>query len=98
MLYDAAARKAHFSPLAPDGSYRPYEIRNIVDRIGGGDSLAAGLVYALNTPAWSDPARAVAFAVAASCLKHSIPGDYNAVTLAEVESLVRGNGSGRVNR
>lgn len=98
MLYDAAAKKAHFAPLAPDGSYRPYEIRHIVDRIGGGDSFAAGLIYALNTPAWSDPARAVAFAVAASCLKHSVHGDYNDVTAAEVEALARGNASGRVSR
>ncbi len=97
MLYDVTAA-AHFAPLAPDGSYRPYEIRHIVDRIGGGDSFAAGLIYALNTPAWSDPARAVAFAVAASCLKHSIPGDYNAVSAAEVEALARGNASGRVSR
>ena len=98
MLYDVTAAAAHFAPLAPDGSYRPYEIRHIVDRIGGGDSFAAGLIYALNTPAWSDPARAVAFAVAASCLKHSIPGDYNAVSAAEVEALARGNASGRVSR
>ena len=98
MLYDAAAKAAHFAPLAPDGAYRPYEIRHIVDRIGGGDSFAAGLIYALNTPAWSAPDKAVAFAVAASCLKHSIPGDYNAVSAAEVEALARGNASGRVSR
>lgn len=98
MLYDTAARKAHFAPLAPDGSYRPYEIRAIVDRIGGGDSFSAGLVYALNTPALADPARAVAFAAAASCLKHSIPGDFNDVSVAEVEALAAGNASGRVNR
>lgn len=98
MLYDAAARKAHFAPLAPDGAYRPYEIRNIVDRIGGGDSFSAGLVYALNTPAWSTPDKAIAFAVAASCLKHTIYGDYNDVTVAEVENLARGNASGRVSR
>ena len=49
-------------------------------------------------PAWSDPAKAVSFAAAASCLKHSIPGDYNFVSLAEVESLARGNASGRVSR
>ena len=98
MLYDAAAKKAHFAPLAPDGAYRPYEIRHIVDRIGGGDSFSAGLIYALNSPGWSDPAKAVAFAAAASCLKHSIPGDYNAVSAAEVEALARGNASGRVSR
>ena len=98
MLCDAAAKEAHFAPLAPDGSYRPYEIRHIVDRIGGGDSFAAGLIYALNTPEWSDPARAVAFAVAASCLKHTVRGDYNDATASEVEALARGNASGRVSR
>ena len=98
MLYDAASRKAHFAPLAPDGSYRPHEIRAIVDRIGGGDAFSAGLVFALNDPEWSDPAKAVAFAAAAGCLKHSVPGDYNDATRAEVEALARGNASGRVNR
>ena len=98
MLYDARARKPHFAPLAPDGSYRPYEIRAIVDRIGGGDSFSGGLIYALNTPEWSAPEKAVAFAVAASCLKHSIYGDYNYVTVAEVEALAKGNASGRVSR
>ena len=98
MLYDTAARKAHFAPLAPDGSYRPYEIRSIVDRIGGGDSFSGGLIYALNSDDWSEPGKAVAFAVAASCLKHSIYGDFNFVTKAEVESLARGNAAGRVSR
>jgi len=98
MLYDTAARKAHFAPLAPDGTYRPYEIRAIVDRIGGGDSFSGGLIFALNTPEWAAPEKAVAFAVAASCLKHSISGDYNYVTRAEVESLAGGNAAGRVSR
>jgi len=79
--------KAHFS--------RRYDIR-IVDRVGGGDSFAAGLVYALGK---KKPAQeAIEFAVAASCLKHSISGDYNLVRLPEVEALLAGDGSGRVQR
>ena len=69
-----------------------------MDRIGGGDSFSGGLIYALNTPEWSAPGKAVAFAVAASCLKHSSYGDYNYVTATEVESLARGNAAGRVSR
>lgn len=98
MLFDAVTKKAHFAPLSEKGEYTPYEIRAIVDRIGGGDSFSAGLIFALNTPEWSEPSKAVAFAVAASCLKHSINGDYNYVTRAEVESLAKGNASGRVSR
>jgi len=98
MLYDVRANHSHFAPLASDGSYRPYEIQPIVDRIGGGDSFCAGLIYALNTPEWSAPDRALAFAVAASALKHTIPGDYNRATAAEVAALANGNASGRVSR
>lgn len=75
---------------------RHYEIRDIVDRVGGGDAFAGGLIYGLqNQP---DPEWAVNFAVAASCLKHSIPGDFNRITRAEVETLMKGDGSGRVQR
>ena len=98
MLYDCAARKAHFAPLDADGRYAPYEIRDIVDRFGGGDSFCAGLIYALNTPELADPATAVRFAVAASALKHTIPGDYNFSSLSEVRALMDGNTSGRVKR
>lgn len=98
MLYDAAAREAHFAPLDRDGQYRPYEIRNIVDRVGAGDSFAAGLIYALDSPKHSTPPAALRFAVAASCLKHSIPGDLNFATLAEIEGLAAGQASGRVQR
>lgn len=75
---------------------RHYEITDIVDRVGGGDSFAAGLIYGLL--AFGDDERALEFAAAASCLKHSIPGDYNRVTVAEVEALVKGEASGRVQR
>ncbi len=98
MLYDAAGKQAHFAPLAADGAYRPYEIRNIVDRVGGGDSFGAALIFALNTPGLAAPAKAISFAVAASCLAHSIYGDFNFSTRAEVESLMAGSASGRVIR
>jgi 2-dehydro-3-deoxygluconokinase len=72
-----------------------YEVR-VVDRIGAGDSFAAGLVYGLISG--RAPADALNFAVAASALKHSIPGDFNRASVAEVERLARGDASGRVQR
>jgi 2-dehydro-3-deoxygluconokinase len=74
-----------------------YDIPDIVDRVGAGDSFAAGLIYALNRTNL-DPQRSLEFAVAASALKHSILGDFNLVTVAEVEALAAGNASGRVSR
>jgi len=73
-----------------------YEINDIVDRVGGGDAFTAGLIYGLVTGL--SPQETVEFAAAASCLKHSIPGDFNLLTRAEVETLVAGDGSGRVRR
>ncbi len=75
---------------------RKYAITDIVDRVGGGDSFGGGLIYGLNT--YEDEQSALEFAVAASCLKHTIIGDYNRVTVAEVESLMKGSGNGRVQR
>ena len=75
---------------------RKYQITHIVDRVGGGDSFSGGLIYGLNT--YEDDKTALEFAVAASCLKHTIPGDYNRVSVKEVESLMKGSGSGRVQR
>ena len=75
---------------------RRYDITHIVDRVGGGDSFMGGLIYGLLT--WQDDQRAIDFAAAASCLKHTISGDYNQVTVKEVESLMSGNASGRVAR
>ena len=75
---------------------RKYDITDIVDRVGGGDSFAAGLIYGLS--AYDSDEEALEFAVAASCLKHSIPGDFNRVSVKEVETLMKGNGSGRVER
>lgn len=69
---------------------------HIVDRVGGGDSFGGALIYALLNS--YDPQRTIEFAVAASCLKHSIEGDYNMMSLSEVEALAGGNASGRVQR
>ncbi len=85
MLYDG--EKYCFS--------RSYHL-HIVDRVGGGDSFGAGLIYALLTGKSSEDA--IEFAVAASALKHSIEGDYNRVSVSEVEKLANGDGSGRIKR
>lgn len=87
MLYNAKEGKAYFS--------KKYAI-HIVDRVGGGDSFGAGLIYALRN-SYKDQ-DAIEFAVAASCLKHSIEGDYNLVSLEEVKALANGDASGRVKR
>ena len=85
MLYDGT--QAYFS--------KEYHL-HIVDRVGGGDSFGAGLIYSLlNGKAMQD---VIEFAVAASALKHSIEGDFNRVTVAEVEKLAGGDASGRVQR
>jgi 2-dehydro-3-deoxygluconokinase len=77
-------------------SSRQYDITHIVDRVGAGDSFAAGLIYGLVT--YADDSQALEFATAASCLKHSIPGDFNRASVPEVEALMRGDASGRVQR
>ncbi|HVW06662.1 MAG TPA: sugar kinase [Vicinamibacterales bacterium] len=87
VLWDESAQHFHHS--------QRYDIR-IVDRIGGGDSFAAGLIYGLTTGRSAEAS--LRFAVAASALKHTIPGDFNRVTVAEVDALVGGDGSGRVQR
>lgn len=81
-----------------DGFYlsQKYDIHDIVDRIGGGDAFAGGLIYGLIDG--RAPPAALEFAVAAGCLKHSIPGDFNRVSIAEVEKLAGGDASGRVSR
>lgn len=75
---------------------RTYDISDIVDRVGTGDAFAAGLIYGLSS--LGTPKEALDFAVAASCLKHSIPGDLPLLSVAEVRSLMTGSGSGRVQR
>lgn len=74
-----------------------YDITHIVDRVGGGDSFMGGLIYGLISYP-TDDQKALEFAVAASCLKHTVYGDFNLVTVAEVENLLKGDGSGRVSR
>lgn len=75
---------------------RSYPITDIVDRVGGGDSFSGGLIYGLNH--YASKKDALEFAVAASCLKHTISGDYNRMNAGEVEALMKGSGSGRVQR
>ena len=87
MLFDVKADEYCFS--------KKYNL-HIIDRVGGGDSFGGGLIYSLLSG--KDTQAAVEFAVAASALKHSIEGDYNMVTLAEVEKLAGGDGSGRIQR
>jgi 2-dehydro-3-deoxygluconokinase len=98
MLYDSKTDMASFAPLDSKENYESYKIKNIVDRVGGGDSFAAGLIFALTTEGLSKPSVAIKYAVAASCLKHSIKGDFNYSTREEVEKLMKGSGSGRVVR
>lgn len=86
--------------LYSDGSLKvskDYDITHIVDRVGGGDSFMGGLIYGLLTYT-TDDQKALEFAVAASCLKHTIYGDFNLVTVEEVEKLMGGDASGRVSR
>lgn len=95
-----SASANHWAGLLYDGSRhylsREYAISPIVDRVGGGDSFTGGLIYGLLTGL--GPQQTVEFAAATSCLKHSIPGDFNLVSLAEIEALMAGDASGRVQR
>jgi 2-dehydro-3-deoxygluconokinase len=75
---------------------RGYEITHIVDRVGGGDSFSGGLIYGLTR--LEGPREALEFAVALSCLKHSVPGDFSRVSFEEVNALLKDGGSGRVQR
>jgi 2-dehydro-3-deoxygluconokinase len=98
LLFDATTDRTFVAPHGPDGQYRPYEIHNIVDRVGAGDSFAGALIFALGTTGLDSPETALRYAVAASCLKHSILGDFNYATRTEIEELMQGSGSGRVQR
>ncbi len=75
---------------------KKYEMTHIIDRVGGGDSFAGGLIYGLVN--YDNPEEALNFAVAASCLKHTISGDFNRVSVKDVQGLKGGDGSGRVQR
>lgn len=97
MLYEAARGRAFHAPLQ-DGELAPYEIPNIVDRLGAGDAFAAGLIYALCSPGMQAPETAIRFAVAAGCLAHSIEGDFAHISATEIEALMQGDASSRVKR
>lgn len=96
-----SADSNNFSAILADNSgvylSKKYEINDIVDRVGGGDAFSAGLIYGLHEFP-NEKQRILDFAVSASCLKHSITGDFNLVSVKEVESLMQGDGSGRVQR
>ena len=96
MLFDVKSSTTSLSPVR-EGEYRPYEIRNIVDRVGSGDAFDAGLLYGLTHPDFDQQAT-LDFATAAACLAHSIVGDCNFATRAEIEELMHGSGTGRVVR
>lgn len=97
MLYDVDADHVDLAPQR-DAEYRPYEIRSIVDRVGGGDAFAAGLLFALDCGDYPKPRDALDFATAAACLAHSIPGDCNFSTREEIDALRGGSAAGRVVR
>jgi 2-dehydro-3-deoxygluconokinase len=98
MIYDAHAQQSYFAPT-DNGEYVPYDITAIVDRVGAGDSFGAAVIAAFHDQTRaSDPQKIVDFAVAASALAHSIPGDVNYVSRSEVEALAAGAKSGRVQR
>jgi 2-dehydro-3-deoxygluconokinase len=97
MLWDAAAGQHFSAPLVRD-VFEPYQVGQVVDRIGTGDAFTAALLHALTVPELSQSQTALSFATAAFCLAHSIDGDFNASTRAEIEALVDGDGSGRVQR
>jgi 2-dehydro-3-deoxygluconokinase len=94
-----SASDNHWAAMLYDGKefyFSKEYLIHIVDRVGGGDSFAAGIIYALLNDYSSN--EAVEFATAASCLKHSIEGDYNQVSVEEIKKLASGNASGRVER
>ena len=97
-IQSISASENNWAAMLYNGEFlfsKEYNIK-IVDRVGGGDSFGAGLIYAILSG--MDDSKALEFAVAASCLKHSIEGDYNFVSVDEVKKLAEGDGSGRVQR
>jgi 2-dehydro-3-deoxygluconokinase len=98
MFYDTTSNSVHFAPQS-NASYAPYRITDIIDRIGGGDSFGAALIYAsLDESLKQSDDKIAAFAAAASCLCHSIYGDFNYSTKDEVLALMKGSTSGRILR
>ena len=96
MLLDISNDSVCLAPVQ-SGQYMPYEIRNIIDRVGGGDAFDAGLLYGLTSPDFTHQ-MALEFATAASCLSHSVVGDCNFATYDEIQNLMNGATSGRVVR
>ena len=97
LLLDVTTDQVCFAPQKAN-AYTPYDIRHVVDRVGAGDAFAAGLLHALATKKHRSPDQAIAFATAASCLAHSVPGDINQANLSEIEALLAGSETGRVIR
>jgi len=96
----SASRNTWSAVILHQGKFyagQKYDIYPIVDRVGGGDAFTGGLIYGLRH-FQEEPEKALRFAIAASCLKHSIPGDFNMVSVAEVEKVMAGDASGRVSR
>jgi 2-dehydro-3-deoxygluconokinase len=95
-----SASRNRWGAMLSDGTTawasRVYDIDPIVDRVGAGDAFSGGLIYALLHDLGQQPA--IEFAAAASCLKHTIPGDFNLVSVADVDRLIAGDGSGRIQR
>ena len=98
LLYDMKAGKGYLAPVSRDGVFTPYSIDQIVDVFGGGDAFTAGLIYALQSEDWKEPEKAIGFAAAASCLKHTNAGDFNFTELEEVLGLLEDGGQGNIKR
>ncbi len=97
LLYEVESGQLWEAPR-PQGARPLYDMPQLVDRLGGGDAFAAGLIFALTEAAPTAPQAALDFAVAASCLAHSVEGDFNLATAEEVAALAQGIGAGQVNR
>ncbi len=90
------------APMA-NSEYSPYKVQNIIDKVGGGDSFATGLIFALTEKGLTGNSKqvlsnALSFAITSSCLSHSIPGDYNFTQKSKIIKLMEGDSSGRVQR
>ena len=97
LLYDVVSGRTFYAPQQ-QGHLKPYDIPHVVDRLGGGDAFAAGLIFSLTTPEPTAPQAVADFAVAASCLAHSTEGDFNYAMQEEVLLLIKGSQAGQVNR
>lgn len=97
LLYSISDGSVLFAPMT-GATYEPYQIHNIIDRVGTGDVFAGALILALQSGDLSSPLRAIAFATAASCLAHTVSGDFFHGSRAEVEALMNGDGAGHVSR